>query len=821
MKREMHLKKQIDLLLAVFAACFLLSIFSAGAQTSLTVTNFGAVRDAEGLMVSCVSNSSEYSIVSTNWAGTNYTPQVGDVIEVFGAGPWLTYSNWGVVVTQQDIICLITNITKGTNLWCPIPAGWTTNAYCVVGTNNAPAFQAAINNASSLVASGQDTNVTIQIPAGIYLMVSSNVLNANYAMSNISDTHPALSISRGGITLLGDTASDTILMGCGAGMEHLVWPGGTNLAWISPGYAPYVPMRDTLVECRGPVANNQYPLVFENLTLDGGLTNGAQSYNYWTLIQGNGAGWDTTHHAVADWDGFVSYQMNQMKEFTNCVFQHWRGEMCICWTGDITNALNDWESCQFLDGNATADNMYYGQKLNNCVFNGVGKVMEYYQNKGSTNASIMENCLITNISEVAGPGNVHVDCALTGAVTNWTMPSYTFINNQFYDNVGMEFFSLNAAENVSFISNSFTGTGPGINLTGIGQQPSDGTQVWYMTNIVLVGNTGVSLSGGFAVLSDIFITNNIKFKMALSAGFSTNIILSGNSGVNIGNGNYDTVCGPYLTNLCSSIASGSYPIDLPNNNWTISSPYTIDGGSYFPGSLHIISYGNGRLHELQAAGERFYLDDLHPGLNPPGAILEVYAQTWTGANVTNFYMSAVSPGNPLTITNCAPPVTFYWNGSQWQMAPLIQFTATPTNGMAALAVQFNSPALDSASNAVISWNWNFGDGTASTAHNPSHTYTNTGTFFPGLTVTNINGFSEPGAGPVIMVNPPRPALTIENNQLILAWPTNAIVYILQYTTNLTPPVVWTTISSTPAIVNGRNAITSSIPGKQMFFRLDP
>ena len=314
----------------VFIFCIFDSSSLARGQDTLNVTNFGAMGDAVQFSVNTVSNSTVVSVAGTN---TFTSADVGKVIEVFRAGPWITYSNWGVVVTQQDIICLITNVSEGTNLSLSIPCGWTTNAYCVVGTNNAPAFQAAIKAAEGMVGSGQDTNVTIQIPAGTYLMVSSNVLNPNYVMTSGSDTHPALTVSSGGITFLGDTAADTILMGCGAGMDHLV---GQSLTWIRTNYAPYVPMRDTLIVCQGTITNNQYPLVFENLTFDGGLTNGQQSYNYWTIIQGNGDGWDVTHHAMGDlWQSGNTLQMFQDRLFTNCVFQHWRGEMCICWTGPL------------------------------------------------------------------------------------------------------------------------------------------------------------------------------------------------------------------------------------------------------------------------------------------------------------------------------------------------------------------------------------------------------------------------------------------------------------------------------------------------------
>jgi PKD domain len=817
--------------LLICAFCFFLSVFLTRAQTSLNITDYGAVGDGIKFSVNTVSNSTVVTVSGTN---TFSSADVGKVIEVFGAGPWVSYSNWGAVVTQQDIVCLITNVSAdGTSLSLSIPCGWTMNAVCVVGTNNAPAFQAAINQASSLVSSGQYTNVTINIPAGTYLMMSSNVLNPNYVMNSISDTHPALTISSGGITFLGDCASNTILLGCGAGMEHLVAPG-TPLTWISQGYAPYVPMRDTLIIFQGPVQNNQLPLVFENLTMDGGVQQGAQPYNYWELLQANGMGWDTTHHAIADNAGPYNspgyLEMNQYKEFTNCVFAHWRGEICICWTSCATNCLTAWDDCVFEDGNATADNMYYGQRINHCLFNNVGKVMEYYQDNGYTNSSIMEDCIVTNISEVAGPGNVHVDCAITGATTNRTMPSFTFLNNQFYDDVGMESFSLNAAENVSFVSNSFSGSGPAINLTGTGQQPTDGTQVWYMTNILVVGNhfsCPGPLSIGYSEIADLYCSNNTGFSISASIGYATNIILSGNSGYNMGNDYYNIMSGPIRPGDPSKIISGQYMLDQTNNQWVLSTPYTIDGGSPF--ATNLISYGNGRRHELQGSGATFYLDDRQPGLIPAGAQLQISAQTWTGANCTNVYLSAAKPAQPFTITNGAPPITFYWNGTGWTNNitaaigySAIQFTANSTNGYTPMAVQFTCPSKDNAGNAVIGWNWNFGDGTTSPGQSPLHTYitpTNT-TFSPTLIVTNINGVAESATGPQIAVGPPPLMVTpAVNGNLTLAWPGNAAGYTLQYTTNLTPPVVWMTVSSTPTPVNGQYAATSPVSGSQVFFRL--
>lgn len=82
-------------------------------------------------------------------------------------------------------------------------------------------------------------------------------------------------------------------------------------------------------------------------------------------------------------------------------------------------------------------------------------------------------------------------------------------------------------------------------------------------------------------------------------------------------------------------------------------------------------------------------------------------------------------------------------------APTIHFTATPTSGPPPTTVQFNSPAVDNFGNSISSWHWDFGDGTNSTAQNPSHTYSNNITYTPTLIVTNNNGATVIGFGPAI------------------------------------------------------------------------
>ncbi|MDI6793966.1 MAG: PKD domain-containing protein, partial [bacterium] len=63
------------------------------------------------------------------------------------------------------------------------------------------------------------------------------------------------------------------------------------------------------------------------------------------------------------------------------------------------------------------------------------------------------------------------------------------------------------------------------------------------------------------------------------------------------------------------------------------------------------------------------------------------------------------------------------------------FTAGDTSGCVPLVVNFS----DSSTGDVLSWLWDFGDGTTSSDSNPSHTYTDSGTYTVSLTVSDTCG----------------------------------------------------------------------------------
>jgi len=58
------------------------------------------------------------------------------------------------------------------------------------------------------------------------------------------------------------------------------------------------------------------------------------------------------------------------------------------------------------------------------------------------------------------------------------------------------------------------------------------------------------------------------------------------------------------------------------------------------------------------------------------------------------------------------------------------------------------------------------------------------------------------------------------HNLVITWPSSATGYVLDTTTNLNPPAVWTQVTSpAPTVVNGQNTVTISIGNGRQFFRL--
>jgi PKD repeat protein len=74
--------------------------------------------------------------------------------------------------------------------------------------------------------------------------------------------------------------------------------------------------------------------------------------------------------------------------------------------------------------------------------------------------------------------------------------------------------------------------------------------------------------------------------------------------------------------------------------------------------------------------------------------------------------------------------------------------AEPSSGPAPLVVRF----IDTSAGGPTSWNWTFGNGSASTARDPSHTYSSTGSFTATLSVSNKTGQSISASSTIFVTN---------------------------------------------------------------------
>lgn len=80
----------------------------------------------------------------------------------------------------------------------------------------------------------------------------------------------------------------------------------------------------------------------------------------------------------------------------------------------------------------------------------------------------------------------------------------------------------------------------------------------------------------------------------------------------------------------------------------------------------------------------------------------------------------------------------------------------------------------------------------------------------------------PGYGVVTLYGIARPllsAVATGSDQLTLCWPDSQINFVLQSTTNLVPPIVWSTVASAPGRSNGVVRVTLTRGAAGRFYRL--
>jgi PKD repeat protein len=111
--------------------------------------------------------------------------------------------------------------------------------------------------------------------------------------------------------------------------------------------------------------------------------------------------------------------------------------------------------------------------------------------------------------------------------------------------------------------------------------------------------------------------------------------------------------------------------------------------------------------------------------------------TSTAANPSHIYQTEGSYVARLTVSDGTnSTVSGDINITVGNQPPVAVASANPTAGAPPLTVTYLSTGSSDPEGASLSYNWQFGDGTTSTAANPSHTYQAAGVFTARLTVSD-------------------------------------------------------------------------------------
>jgi PKD repeat protein len=174
-----------------------------------------------------------------------------------------------------------------------------------------------------------------------------------------------------------------------------------------------------------------------------------------------------------------------------------------------------------------------------------------------------------------------------------------------------------------------------------------------------------------------------------------------------------------------------------------------------------------------AAGDfDLYLYSATPSAYGTPVLLAASTQAGNGANETLNYTAASDQSALLVVKRVSGSGTFNLLGN---VAPVVEFTADVTSGLAPLTVNFTNLTTGATSNF-----WDFGDGNTSTSRDASNTYASAGTYTVMLSAVGPGGTNSlTKSGLIVVTNPPLPSVDF------VASPTNGFAPLNVAFSNLT------------------------------------
>jgi aryl-phospho-beta-D-glucosidase BglC (GH1 family)/chitodextrinase len=150
-------------------------------------------------------------------------------------------------------------------------------------------------------------------------------------------------------------------------------------------------------------------------------------------------------------------------------------------------------------------------------------------------------------------------------------------------------------------------------------------------------------------------------------------------------------------------------------------------------------------------------------LDPDGVIISYSwnfgdGTTGTGTSILHNYSSAGNYTATLTVTDNEgatdqASVVITVTGESQNQAPVAAVSANPQSGIVPLQVNFSAAGSTDPDGDVLSYNWNFGDGTQGSGISVSHTYTAAGSYPATVTVNDGNGGTDAASVQIVASDP--------------------------------------------------------------------
>jgi glucose/arabinose dehydrogenase/PKD repeat protein len=177
-----------------------------------------------------------------------------------------------------------------------------------------------------------------------------------------------------------------------------------------------------------------------------------------------------------------------------------------------------------------------------------------------------------------------------------------------------------------------------------------------------------------------------------------------------------------------------------------------DGSTYpahFRGDLFVGDYVKGWIKRLEIDA------------NDNVTTVHDWATNWSGGVDLEMHPSGDLSDVDIGFGAEPPAVTRYTFTGSTNSPPTVVATATPTSGPPPLAVQFTGSGSSDPDGDALTFDWDFGDGTAhASVANPSHDYTTQGDYTARLTVTDSQGNSSSKEVPISVTPNQAPSVAI-------------------------------------------------------------